>query len=266
MGVSAATPLPTGTPTWTSDLAPYAIPQTSIGTTSAGQIVNDPLQATISAAPALQRVADIVSGINQRAWMSAPGRQEQLANIQRMQAGQIDPSDIEMMSGDILSQYAGSGINYESPAVQAAFRRAMGAKAGEMRRVADEEMDRFYSGMPTTDVGRFTLTPSDYAAAMDAQRVRQLQLSELQQKGALETAGLAQQRALAEQELALKRQQYQQDVALRQQELELKRAAQAAALAQKGFTTGGTRIPLETPSYSDWIFGGYSRPTSYRRY
>lgn len=222
-------------------------------------MVGDPLQANISAAPALQRVADIVSGINQRAWMSAPGRQEELANIQRWQAGELDPSIYAQEATQAAQTYGGGGFGVDSPAWQAAIQRALVTNRQALQEKGAAALGQFYEGMPTTDVTRFTLTPSDYAAAMDAQRARQLQLSELQQKGALETAGLAQQRALAEQELALKRQQYQQDVALRQQELDLRRAEQAATLASKGFSSGGYKIPYGLSSQGQSVpYGKYT--------
>lgn len=244
----------TSADTWTGDMAAYAVPKPNIGTTSATSMVADPLQANISAAPALQRLAEIVNSINQKAWLSAPGRQAELANINRWQAGELDPSIYAQEAGRAAQVYGGAGFGVDSPAWQAAVQRALVTNRQALQEKGAEALDKFYSGMPTADVAKYTVTPGEFASAQDAARARQLELAQLQQKGALEVASLNQSRALQEQELALK-----------QQEFELARAKQAAQLAAQGFTQSGTRIPY-TPSYSDWITQGYSRPTSYRRY
>lgn len=250
-----ATTTGTTLPDYMAGLEQYTVPKTNIGTTTATQMVGDPLQATIQNAPSLEKVANIISNINQQSYLSAPGRQQELANIQRWQAGELDPAIYAQEASRAAQLYGGGGFGVDSPAWQAAIQRALVTNRQALQEKGASALEAMYAGLPKTDVTKYTLSPTDYASVLDAQRARQLQLAGLQQQGALESAKLAQARAFQEQELALKQQEY-----------ELRRAAQQAQLYAKGYGQSGALLPTKAPSYSDWMFTGYSRPPSYARY
>lgn len=244
-----ATTTGTTLPDYMAGLEQYAVPKTNIGTTTATQMVGDPLQATIQNAPSLEKVANIISNINQKAYLSAPGRSEELANIERWQAGELDPSIYEAEASRAAQLYGGGGFGVDSPAWQAAIQRALVTNRQALQEKGAAALESMYAGLPKTDVTKYTLSPTDYASVLDAQRQREIQLAGLQQQGALETARLAQARAFQEQEMALKEQEY-----------ELKRAQQQADLYAKGYGVSGALLPKKSPSYSDWMYKGYSRP------
>lgn len=241
-------------PSWTGDMSAYTIPNTDTGTKTATEIQTEPLEATIASAPALQKVADIVSSINQRAWMNAPGRAEGLANIQRGLRGELDPAIYEQEAAQAAQTFGGGGFGVDTPAWQAAIQRAIVTNRQALQQRAGEELAQFYSGMPTTDVSRYTVSPTDYAQVLNAQRERELQLAELQQRGALETGRLAQERALAEQKLAFDREQLAQ--------------ARELARAQAYASTYGSFLPtyaassraVQLPELTGTVAGGY-RPS-----
>lgn len=245
----------TGTlPDYASGLSDYILPKMDMTAPSASGLMGEATQATIANAPNLDKISQIVNQINQQAYLSAPGRQQELANIQRWQAGQLDPSVYADVASQAAQLYGGGGFGVDSPAWQSAVQRAIVTNRQALQEKGAGALEAMYKGMPTTDVSKYTMTPTDLATIQDAQAQRAQAYAAMMQKGALETASLNQQRALAEQEMALKQQDY-----------ELRRAAQAAALAAKGYSAGGTKV-RSMPSYSDWIKQGYSRPPSYSYY
>lgn len=251
---STRNPTTTGTnlPDWMSGLGQYATPNINLKTTSPADLVGDPLKANISNAPNLSKIADLISQINQQAYLSAPGRQKELENISRWQAGELDPSVYEDARLAAAERYGSAGFGVDSPAWQASIQRALGLSRLGLQEKGAAALESLYSGMPKTDVTKYTLTPSDYQAAQDAANARKLQLAQLQQQGALESAKLAQQRAFQDQEMALKQQEY-----------ELQRQAQQAALyAKYGY---GTRPKGAIDAYlqdlqQNWKKYGYSGP------
>ncbi len=239
---------------WAGDLAEYSIPKTDLGTTTATSMVQDPLAANIAAAPSLEKIANIISGINQQSWLSAPGRQQELGNIQRWQAGELDPSVYSGVASQAAQTYGGGGFGVDSPAWQAAVQRALGTSRQALQEKGAAALGEFYQGMPTTDVAKYTMTPQDFASVQDAARARQLQLAELQQKGALTRAELTQRQALANQELAFKQQQLAQ-------ERDLAKAAAYANLYGQLYTGfekggGGFTTPV-VPQVGGTVAGGY---------
>ena len=256
---STRNPGTTGTtfPDYMSGLEGYAPPNTKLTSPSAGDIVGGALQGNISNAPNLAAIADIVNSINQKAWLSAPGRQQELANVNRWQAGQLDPSVYEDVALQAAQRYGGGGFGVDSPAWQAAIQRAIVTNRQALQEKGAGALEKMYEGMPTTDVQKYTLTPEDYATVLDRQQAQQLQLAGLQQQGALESAKLAQARAFQE-----------QDMALKQQEYDLQRKAQEAALyARYGYGTRPTSAT--TDAYlndlrKNWAKYGYSGPPAIR--
>lgn len=236
-------------PDWMQSLQTYAVPNVTLGTSSPGAAMGESIQATIANAPNLEKISEIVNAINQKAYLSAPGRQQELANIERWQAGELDPSVYQDIASQAGARYGGAGFGVDSPAWQAAIQRAIVTNRQALQEKGAGALEAMYKGLPPPDVTKYTLTPADVIQAQDAARARQLELARLQQAGALDAARLAQAQAMHEQDLALQREQY-----------ELKRAAAAAELYAKGFGAGGTPLRTKTPSYSDWMFQGMGRP------
>lgn len=240
-------------PDYMSGLGQYAIPQGTLGSGS-GNMVGDALSANISSAPALEKIANIVSQINQQSYLSAPGRQQELANINRWQAGELDPSIYADVASKAAQMYGTGGFGVDSPAWQSAVQRAIVTNRQALQEKGASELEKFYAGMPATDVTKYTITPSDYASAQDAARARQLQLAQIQQTGALKTAEMNQARALAQQELAFKQSQKQQANQLAQAELYAKYGYRGLPGAQDWMTD------YLADQQANWAKYGYAGP------
>lgn len=245
-----------GFPGLDSDLAEYAIPNVDTSGSDTFSATGGAAEEAVAAAPALEKIADIVSSINRKAYMSAPGRQEALGNIQRWQAGELDPSVYSDIAGQAAQTYGGAGFGVDSPAWQSAVQRAIVTNRQALQEKGGAALDEFYRGMPTTDINRYIATPGEYASAQEAARNRSLQLAELKQKGALSMAELQQNKALEEQRLALQREELAQQKAL----AEAQAYANLYAKLIPEYTTGTgiARAPLTGANVS-----GYSAAPGY---
>lgn len=236
---AASTAASSALPDWMSGLGQYAIPKTGLTPTTATSLVQDPLSANIAAAPSLDKISQILADINQRAYLSAPGRQEALGAIQNRVAGNLSTETISGAQLDAAQRYGGAGFGVDTPAWQSAISRAIALDKEKLIGEGLGELESFYKGMPVADVQKYTLTPSDYATAQAAAQNRQLQLAELQQKGALTMQDLAQKESQFARDLALK----QAAQAIEEQKWDIQRKADQAALyAKYGIGTGGKTL------------------------
>lgn len=223
-------------PDWMKDLQSYQTPNIS---TPNVNIPDNPsptgfetgsLEANIAAAPSLEKISQILNNINQQAYMSAPGRQEALSAIQGRVAGNLSPETIAENQLAAAQTYGGGGFGVDSPAWQSAIRRATGIDREKMIGEGLGELQSFYQGMPTVDIQKYTLTPSEYAQVQDTATRNRLALAELQQKGNISQAELTQQAALERARLGQALQAQQQQYATEQAKIA---EAQAEALAQQ---------------------------------
>ena len=139
----------------------------------------------IAAAPSLDALAQIISGINQKAYLSAPGRQAQVGNIQNELAGNLDPQTVQAAQLAAAERYGGSGFGADSGAWQSAIQRATGINREALKGKGATDLNALYSGMPVTDASQFAVTPAllqqqQQAAAQLAEQSREFDTSTAQ--------------------------------------------------------------------------------------
>lgn len=224
-------------PDWMKDLQSYQTPNVSVPNVNipdqptATDIQGGSLEANIAAAPSLEKISQILSNINQQAYMAAPGRQEALSAIQGRVAGNLSPETIAENQLAAAQTYGGGGFGVDSPAWQSAIRRATGIDREQLIGQGLGELQSFYQGMPTVDIQKYTLTPSEYAQVQDTATRNRLALAELQQKGSISQAELTQQAALERARLGQALQAQQQQYSTEQAKLAAQQAEEAARLA-----------------------------------
>ena len=139
----------------------------------------------IAAAPSLDALAQIISGINQKAYLSAPGRQAQVGNIQNELAGNLDPQTVQAAQLAAAERYGGAGFGADSGAWQSAIQRATGISREALKCKGATDLNALYSGMPVTDATQFAVTPAllqqqQQAAAQLAEQAREFDVSTAQ--------------------------------------------------------------------------------------
>lgn len=122
-----------------------------------------PTEANIANIPNLDRLSKLVSDINQQAWLSAPGRTEQLGVVQNMLAGNLDPQTIQENQLNSAQQYGARGFGADSGAWQSAIQRASGLSRQALQERGATAANALYSGMPTFDPNEYMVDPDLYA-------------------------------------------------------------------------------------------------------
>lgn len=142
--------------------------------------------STVAAAPNLDAISQLVTRINQRSYLSAPGRSQELENVQNRLAGNLDPTYIADLKTGLAGRYGASGFGVDSQALNAAAMRAMGLERYNMQRQAGEDLNALYAGMPKTDaqqlVEHYTLSPEQLAGYETSRASEQARAAELQQR------------------------------------------------------------------------------------
>jgi hypothetical protein len=141
---------------------------------SSGGLAGQAAAQNIAAAPSLDALAQIISGINQKAYLSAPGRQAQVTNIQNELAGNLDPQTVQSAQLEAAQRYGGAGFGADSGAWQSAVQRATGISRQALESQGATELNSLYSQMPVTDASQFAVTP----ALLEKQQEAAAQLSE----------------------------------------------------------------------------------------
>lgn len=208
----------------------------STGAQDISSLATDSAQANLSNMPNIDKITQMVSDINQRAYLSAPGRQQQLSNIQTRASGQLDPDWLASAQSAAASRYGGAGFGVDSPAFNAAVLRASGLKTYDLQEQASKDLNELYSGMNQYDPSSLMVTPEIYSQYETGKAAEQAKRAALEQQD-------AEQRA----ELAEKTRQFNADLAFRQQA-----EAQSNALAREKmyaelFGKGGSLF-----SYNPW--------------
>lgn len=116
-------------------------------------------EANIANVPNIDRLTQLVSDINQRAYLSAPGRQQQLGVIQNMLAGNLDPQTIQENQIRAAQQYGGRGFGVDSGAWQSAISRATALDRQAMQERGATAANALYAGMPQANAQTYTATP-----------------------------------------------------------------------------------------------------------
>lgn len=271
------------------DLPNYTAPTFNFGAIDPSKMVSDPLEANIKAAPSLEKIADIINSINQKAWWAAPGRQQQFETLQRWQAGELDPEIYEQERLDAAQRFGSAGFGVDSPAWQSSIRRALGLKRQELEEKGMAGMSAFYGDYPKpADITPYTMSAKDYADAMDAARQRQLgeanlqqeailrladmarqrdtSLAEMAQRGEITTAQLAQQREISDREMAQKQAELTEQGRRQQEELaERARAQTQKEAADIALEEARARAQAEQAQASQFaeLFGKYYTPTRF---
>lgn len=136
-------------------------------------------QANLSAIPYNQSVSDWVNATNRAAQQAAnasrlgpQGQQIQqnlMTNAERASAGLLDPQTEQMLRSGIAAsgQYRGFGV--DSPALAAAYRRALGQDITGTEQLGQQNYLQLLAANPSApiyDAGNMVITPSQYAQAV----------------------------------------------------------------------------------------------------
>jgi hypothetical protein len=133
-----------------------SVPSTTNTSGLAGQAANQ----NISAAGDIGTLTNLLQQINQNAYLSAPGRSQELGTIQNELAGNLDPSTIYQNQLRNAEQYGAGGFSADSQAWQTAIQRGLGIDRQNLINAGQQAMDKFYSGMPTVDASSQIATPA----------------------------------------------------------------------------------------------------------
>lgn len=173
----------------------------------------------LAAAPDIDRLTQLVQQINQQAYLAAPGRQQQLGNIENMMAGNLDPQTIQENQLQAAQRYGSSGFGLDSGAWQSAIQRAMGLSRQALQERGGSALNAMYADMPKANAQEFMVGPAlvqqqrAQAAAL-AEQARQFNIQSAQSADqftrnlAQRAAEAAQAAALAASELAEKQREF----------------------------------------------------------
>lgn len=117
-----------------------------------------PAAANLANQPQLEALAKMINDIN----MAAPGRSQQLTNIQGMMAGNLDPATVQAAQQNAAAQYGARGFGVDSGAWQSAIQRAMGLSRQDLQERGSTALNAMYASMPTVDVQNYMATPALY--------------------------------------------------------------------------------------------------------
>jgi hypothetical protein len=151
------------------------MPDTSLTDTGlAGQAA----QQNIAAGGDINTLTQLLSGINQNAYLSAPGRQQQLGTIQNQLSGNLDPSTVYQNQLNNAQKYGAGGFGSDSQAWQTAIQRGLGIDRQNLIGAGQTAMNQFYSDMPKVNAQNQAVTP----AILEQQQATQAQQALQQQQ------------------------------------------------------------------------------------
>jgi hypothetical protein len=149
------------------------------GNTAQNGLADQSAQQNISASGNIDTLTKLLSGINQSAYLSAPGRQQQLGTIENQLSGNLDPSTIYQNQLANAEQYGAGGFSSDSPAWQTAIQRGLGIDRQNLIGAGQTAMNAMYAGMPQVNAQDQTTTPAlleQQQATAAAQALQQQQI------------------------------------------------------------------------------------------
>ena len=145
----------------------------------AGGLSGQAAQQNIAAAPNIDTLSQLISGINQQAYLSAPGRSQELATIQNQLSGNLDPSTVYQNQLRNAEQYGAGGFGADSQAWQTAIQRGLGIDRQNLISQGQQAMDKFYSGMPVVDASSQMASPGLLQQQQATQGAQALQAQQI---------------------------------------------------------------------------------------
>ena len=136
-------------------------------------------QLNLAAIPTIDSLTQQLQQINQNAYLSAPGRTQDLATIQNELAGNLDPSTIYENQLKNAEQYGAGGFSGDSQAWQTAIQRGLGIDRQNLITAGQNALNSFYGNMPTVNAKDFTTSPDlleQQQATLAAQALQQQQI------------------------------------------------------------------------------------------
>ena len=156
----------------------YATGQTP--TAGGGDLTAQAAASNIASAPSIDSLTQLLSGINQRAYLSAPGRSQELGTIENQLAGNLDPSTIYANQLRNAEQYGAGGFSGDSQAWQTAIQRGLGLDREALIGQGQKALENMYSGMPQVNAQSFTTSPAlleQQQATLADQALKQQQIT-----------------------------------------------------------------------------------------
>lgn len=130
-------------------------------TTSAfPDLAGESAKQNIAAGGDINSLTQLLSGINQSAYLSAPGRQQQLGTIENQLAGNLDPSTVYQNQLRNAEKYGAGGFSADSQAWQTAIQRGLGIDRQNLIGAGQTAMNQFYSKMPEVNAQDQAVTPA----------------------------------------------------------------------------------------------------------
>ena len=147
----------------------------------------------IASAPSIDTLTQLIQGINQKAYLSAPGRTQELGTIEDMLSGKLSYSKWyeEQLKG--AQGYGAGGFSADSPAWQTAIQRGLGLDTEALVGAGQKAMDAFYAGMPVANAQAQMTTPALLEQQQATQGAQALTAQEIANQQAQFTAAQAQQ-------------------------------------------------------------------------
>jgi hypothetical protein len=200
-----------------------------------GGLAGQAAQQNIAAAPGIAELSKLVADINQSAYLSAPGRQEQLGTIQNQLAGNLSDQTLDQTQQRMAELYGARGASFDAPALNSALQRAWGLNREDLIGQGQSAMNAMYAQMPQFNAQDQMVTPGlleqqqnnqamrAQASAQLAQQAKQFDISTAE--GARQfNASLAQKAA----ESSLQAQQFQTQLAESQRQYDLTHSSTVA--------------------------------------
>lgn len=153
------------------------MPTTTTGqtpTASGGDLTAQAAAQNLASAPTIDRLTQLVQGINQTAYLSAPGRSQALGTIENELSGNLDPSTIYENQLANAEKYGAGGFSSDSEAWQTAVQRGLGIDRQALIGAGQTALDNFYAGMPTVNAQDQMTSP----ALLEQQQATQSALAE----------------------------------------------------------------------------------------
>lgn len=147
----------------------------------------------IAAGGDIDTLTQLLSGINQSAYLSAPGRQQQLGTIENQLSGNLDPSTVYQNQLRNAEKYGAGGFSADSEAWQTAIQRGLGIDRQDLIGSGQKALDAMYAGMPEVNSQTMTSTPGLLEQQQSTAAAQALEQQQIQNQAAQFAASQAQQ-------------------------------------------------------------------------
>lgn len=125
-----------------------------------GNLADQAAQQNLGAIGNIGTLTQDIQGINQGAYLSAPGRAKQLSTIEDMLAGNLDQSTIYENQLRNAEKYGAGGFGSDTAAWQTAIQRGLGLDRQDLIKAGQTAMNQLYAGMPVADASSQLATPN----------------------------------------------------------------------------------------------------------